>query len=81
MRRLHGLKVDLEDGAEVVGPQGGFKGVDESCRGENEWKWPQMALSFCTLFPDPVKISGSGHLLQIVEHSLLKKSFSSTSSV
>jgi len=33
-----------------------------------------------TLFPDPVKISGSGPLLQIVEHSLLKKSFSSTSS-
>jgi len=46
VRRLQGLKVDLEDGAEVVGRQGGFKGVDESCRGENEWKWPQMAWSF-----------------------------------
>ena len=64
MRRGQGSGVDLEDCIEDVGRERGFKGIDESWRGENDRQRPQMALSFCTLVPDQLKIPGSGHLLQ-----------------
>lgn len=74
------MGVNLEDSTKDVGLERGLKGIGESWTGENDGQWPLVA--FCNLFiilhpfSNQLKIPGSGHLPQRVEHFILKKSFS-----